>query len=427
MSVFTDLTSPETLASVRARVRGFAESSGVAITDWVVGAVGEQLYQAMCLALYTYAKVVPTYTRGFVSLDLSTDPGDVDPYDDSNELLAPADGYLSAFGANTFGTTRAGATAATGFFTLANTGAVARTFAPDSLTFTWTAVSPPTPAPTYRNSADPTIYTNADGTCTLAAGATIILPITAEEDGTRSNAPATAITLTTTLLGCAGTNALAVTGSDREDADTYRARCRQAPARISLGGPSAAYQYLAAKNLDGTPLLNASGNAVNITRVQTTQDSSTGIVLAKYASDSGAASGEDVTAANTNIEADAFAVPDAITFTGSAAVAVSIHVSGTAKVKAGPGVTEAAVKAAILAALAAAFQDGDQFPVGGLDQDGSGNGVIYTTDLRAIAAGAYPGLYAVATVTPAAATTALAFGEVATLNSVAGDWTVTIT
>lgn len=425
MSFFDEALTGETLEAIKAKVIAYAAGAELAITDWISGGTGEQLFQAFSLSLHSATQVVARVTRGFASLDTSTDPGDVDDFDAGNEDLEAASGFLSAYGANTYGTPRGGATFASGFYTFTNAGPGARTFAPDTLTFTWT-VSPPgdgLPAPTYRNGADDTIYTNPDGTVTVAAGTSLEIPIVAEEIGSRSSAPASAITLTTTLTGVTGTNADAVTGTDREDATVYRARCRQAPARVSLGGPADAYAYLAAKNLDGTPLLNASGNATGITRVQVSQDSATGVVNVAYGSADGEPIGEDVTAANTNIEAEAFAVPDAITFTGAAATEVSIHVVGSGKIRARAGVTEAAVKAAIVAALEDAFAE---FPIGGVDQDGAGAGVIYTTDLQAVAARAYPGLYDVLVTTPAGATTALTFGQVATPNTVAGDWTVTI-
>src|SRR5262249_21644553 len=146
------------------------------------------------------------------------------------------------------------------------------------------------------------------------------------------------LSLTTTLVGCTATNPAAVLGTDREDADVYRARCRQAPSRLSLGGPSSIYEYLAAKTIDGKPLKNAQGAAVNITRVWVSQDSPTGDVAAYYASDNGGANPDDVAAANANIQAEASAVGDAISFAGQAATPTPIHVVGSAKIKKMPGV-----------------------------------------------------------------------------------------
>lgn len=424
MSLFEDLIANETLVSVRARIVEQAKAADLKITNWLVGAVGQQTLEAFTQVTHQTSLNISAAIRGYGSLDTSTDPGDEDPYDSTNADLEPEAGFLSDHGASNYGTPRGEATFASGFVTFVNGGTIARTFAPESLTFTWTDESPPSPPPTYRNAPDPAIYTNPDGTVTVAALATLVIPISAEEIGTRSNAPSSALSLTTTLSGCTATNAAPIAGTDRESAADYRARCRQAAARLSLGGPSAAYEYLAKTNLDGTVLLNASGNPVNISRVQVSQESDTGIVDVFYASPAGAATSEDVTAANTNIELEAFATPDTITFTGAAAVEVPIAVAGTAKVKAAAGVAdpEAAAKAAIVAELVEAFA---AYPVGGEDQV-DGAGVIYTRDIQADAAQAYPGLYALLVTTPAGASTALAKGEVATLNTTVGDWTVTV-
>jgi uncharacterized phage protein gp47/JayE len=422
MSLFDDLLQNETMASVRTRIVGYAQAANLVITSWVVGDPGEQIVAAMSLAAYTAARAITATIRGYASLDSSVDPGDADPFDPTNEDLDDAPGALSNMGANWYSTPRREATFASGFAEFVNGGTTVRTFAPEALTWTWTGGTPPAPAPTYRNAAEPTIYTNPDGTVTVAAGATVTLPITAEEIGTRSNAPPTTLSLTTVLSGVTATNPAAVTGTDREDAETYRARCRKAPSRLSLGGPNGAYEYLAQANLDGTPLQNASENDVNITRAQVSKDSATGNVNAFFASPSGAATAEDVTAANTNIEVDSFAVPDAITYTGQAATEVVLAVAGTAKLRNTSGVDVDAAKAAIVAALTAAFA---KYPIGGVDQV-LGAGVLYTHDFQAVAAAAYPGLYDLLVTTPAGTSTALAQGDVGVLSTAVVDWTVTL-
>ena len=277
MGFFEDLLANETVGSVRRRIVEAAKTAELAVTAWVVGDVGEQFLAAMTIVGFQVAGSTTKMARGYASLDTSFDPGDVDPFDPDNENLEPEAGFLSNMGANTFSTPRQEATFATGFWTFDNSaGSVARTLAPGALTITWTGGSPPTPNPTYRNAEDSTIYTEPGGTVTVAAGATLELPIVAEELGTRSNAPAGTLTLTTTLSGVTGTNAAPVVGTDREDADAYKERCRDAPSRVSLSGPSAAYEYLAKTKINGDPLLNATGNQVNITRVQVSGSSATG-------------------------------------------------------------------------------------------------------------------------------------------------------
>lgn len=427
MSGFFDaLIANETASGIRAKVIGFAHGAGLVITDWIVGAVGQQMFEAFINATFATTSTFAQAVRGFASLDTATDPGDADSFDPNNAGLAAAPGFLSAQGANVFGTPRDGATFASGFVTFVNAGAVARTFAPGGLVFTYTVGSPPSPAPTYRNAPAPAIYTNPDGTVTVPAGATLAkLPIAAEIIGTGSNAPPSSLSLTTTLTGCSATNPTSVLGTDIEDADAYRVRCRRAPARISLGAPSAAYAYFANTNLDGSPLFNEDGAEVEIDgRTYVSQDSTTGIVTTFYATASGGASPEDVIAANENIAIQSFAVPGAITFFGASATPVAIHVAGTARVRTRPGVTAALAQAAIVKALATAFA---ALPIGGDDQT-AGAGVIYTSDFLGVAQAAYPGLYDVVISTPSGGTTALALGHVATLTSdPATDWTVVLT
>lgn len=429
MSFFDTLITPETLASVRTTIAGYAQGAGLIISNWMTGAIGQQVYASVAQTVYTTTEVIAAVIRGYASLDTSTDPGDYDPYNPDNIDMTPASGMLSAYGENTYSTTRDGATFASGTFTFDNSaGTVPRTFGPGSLVFTWTAVSPPSPAPTYTNAADSSIYVNADGTVTVPAGSTLDIPITADVIGSGNSAPATAISLTTSFVGVTGTNASAVVGVDRETATAYRARCRLAPARTSLGGPPATYEYLATTNLDGTPLENASGTNVAINRVYVSTDSPYGIVLVYYADPTGVPSAEDVDAANTNISTNAYAVRDGVTFGpdaegGAAATGVAITVLGTASIKAGPGVVSATVRQAIVDALTAAFAEYD---IGGVDQT-AGAGVIYTRDLQAVAAQAYVGLYNVQVTTPAGATTAIAVGHVATYAGVIANWTLTIT
>ncbi|MEI8257734.1 MAG: baseplate J/gp47 family protein [Deltaproteobacteria bacterium] len=431
MSAWDDAITPKTESGIRSTLIGYAQAAGLQVSAWVNGDVGQQILETMVTGTYAFAAVITSIVRGWISLDTSTDPGDVDTADASNVTLAPSSGFLSNLGSNVFGTTRTAEGFASGLVTFTNAGPGSRDIAPETLTFTYTGGSPPSPAPTYRNSADASIYVNLDGTVTVGVGASVSLPIAAEEIGTASNAPPAVVTLTTVLSGCTATNAAAILGNEREDADTYRARCRLAPSRTSLGGPGNAIAYLASKQADGTALINGVGGTVDITRVYVTADSSIGSVDAWYASPTGPASADDVIAANLNISGTTYGVADCITFGpgatgGIAAVATSIHVAGSVSVRARAGVTSAALQTAVKAAIVSAL--GDWFKtieIGGFDRV-LGAGVVYTADLQSIARGAYPGLYDVDVTTPGATTTAITLGHVATLNSVAADWTVAV-
>lgn len=424
MSLFDDIITSETLTNIRERVISFADAAELKITSWVVGDTGQQIFEAVTQVVYTYSLVVTRITRGFASLDTSTDPGDPDPFDPGNVNLPAAAGFLSNLGRNVHGTERSEETFATGFVGFVNAGIVARTFFPQALVFTWTANTPPTPAPTYRNSADPDIYTNPDGTVTVLAGTTLVIPVTAEERGTRSNTPASSLALTTTLFGCTATNGAAVLAVDREDANVYRERCRQAASRLSFAGPNDALAYLAAKNLDGTPLLNVSGNPVNINRASVSADSSTGSVVAYFASPAGAAAAEDVAAANTNIEVNTYAIADAITYTGLAAAALPVSVVGSARVKNRTGILTTTEVAQLIVDRLTVYSP--TLPIGGLDQAG-GVGYLYKVDLEGEARVAYLGLYDLVVSIPASAATGIAAGVVPVIHTEASDWTITIT
>lgn len=426
MSIIDDLIAPETLAGVRAKIIGYAQAAGIAITDWLTGGQTQQELEAFASATWVYSTTASQIVRGFVSLDTSVDPGDVDPYDSANASRPAVPGFLSNLGANFYGTTRARKTFATGAVALKNSGTSPRTFAQDALTFT--ATSGPATGKTYRNVPDVTVYSG--GTCTLAAGETKRIPLQAEEDGTDSNSPWQDISLTTTLQDVdvdpanVTPGGVALVASDGEDADTYRTRCRQESAVVSFGGAGDAYVYLASHNRNGSALVNGSGNVVSIARVSVSQDSSTGIALVYYANASGGSSvpDADVTAANLNIRNYACSVPDCITFRGAKASDVSVSVVGTFKLQPAPGRTAAGAKAAIVAAVQAMGQDPTKSPIGGLDVV-AGTGTIYVADLQAAAASAkYAGLYDVKVTTPGA-DASLTVGQVAVISTTTGDWT----
>jgi hypothetical protein len=435
MSFFTDALQSQTVTQVRASFLGIMQAAGLKASNWRITSFIFQMSEAVVMALQQYTKIVPIVVRGYASLDTATDPGDPDPYDPTNEAMAPGPGFLTDLGKNTYFTDRIEATFASGTWTAVNGGTAARTFAPYGLVFTWTGGSPPSPAPTYTNTPDATVYTNPDGTCTLAAGASVTLPISAQTIGSASSAPAGTITLTTTLLGVTGTNAAAVTGTDREDAATFRTNCKRAPARLSLAGPDDAVKYYAAHTTTGAALYNTAvpPAPVGITRVQTAQNIATGTVTAYYAAANAAAIAADVAAANANITTQAFAVPGCMTFVGLPAIENTTTVKGTAKIRARGGVPSATLKRLAAEGICASLaRYSATLPIGGLDQDPvTHNGVLYADDLQAVAASGYAGIYDVHITNPAA-DQGFAVGNVIILASAAGDgagsrdWTVTV-
>lgn len=209
--------------------------------------------------------------------------------------------------------------------------------------------------------------------------------------------------MVSTLPGGVCSNPIAVRAFDRESADDYRARCRRAVAILSPGGAADAYRYLADTNIDGTPLLRADGlTPLAITRTQVLKTSLQGEVSGWYASASGEAHLDDVTAANLDIETFGVshapppaatsreysvlmwvrASPLTVSYAGASANGVAVSLTYTARAAPGPVVSSDVVKTAIETALANAFPT---FPVGGFNQTAAAGSI--GVDLLELVAG----------------------------------------
>jgi hypothetical protein len=417
---FIKLIAPVEVDTIILRIASFGDNAEppLPISNWEPGGAGERL-------VYATAQTIAAYTRDDARaiqgqfIDLATDPGDPGDPD-----TTPGRGYLSEAGENDFGTERRGATNASGTETLTNNTGGAITFRPGELTLQRDTPDPDTGLfPTYRNTEDVSVYTNPDGSVTVNDGASIDFPIEAEAEGTTSNANPAAVSILTgspfNPSEVTVTNAEPIRGTDREFYLDYRARCKKALARISVNGAADVYAYLANTTIEGDPLLQADGEtAVNISRVYVSQSSTTGTVTVYYASPSGAAVADDVTAANANIQLHAIAAPDCITFSGLAAVEVTVNVTATVKLRAAPGLDATTIEEAVEDALAAYFET---VPIGGYDQT-AGAGTLYADAIKSIIGGAYPGIYHTTMAAPAG-DTALALGEVAVL----GTTSITVT
>jgi len=446
MSLFADYFSPEAIEASRARVVGNLKAAGLAVTSWITGTVPDQIKEGMVNAVNAAAALTSMLVRGRASLDTATDPGDPDPYDAGNAALAPRRGFLSEYGEGVFGTPRIDEDFAKGFWTFANSGGSAVFIAPEQVSFARDTVNPATGnAPTYRNPADASIYTNPDGTATIPAGGTLTIPIVAEERGIASNAGAGAVDLVTSLgSGVSGTNAAAVVASVREDADAYRARCRAAAALLSLNGPEDAYRVIALgaqkdedDNIfffppwgDGTTAIgvdssgefqlfpNARGTSLGVNRVFVDSDRVAGDVEVWFASSAGDPGSQVL--ADLELLIDALYLPQCNTVVYHRANPITVNFVGTIKARSGAGVTSGAITTAANEALAEAFPT---WEIGGFDHV-AGAGVIYHEEYESTVNGSHPKIYKVAIATPAA-NTALAKGEVAVLGT--SSWSVTLT
>lgn len=452
----TFLYVAETVASIREKIVGYAQAGGLRISNWIATGVGLQILETIVPTVQTFTAVAAQAARGFASLDTSTDPGDVDPYDATNETLDPSPGYLSDMGSNFWGTDRIGEDFAVGTVTFLNSGAgaVSQTFAPDTLTFQRDIADSTGLAPTYRNTGAAaydlvgggSITPASDGTLTVGAGLGVYLPIQCEQAGTAGGATATHISiLVNALPGVTVSNAAAVLGSGREGADAYRDRCRIAPAAVSPNGPADAYRYIAlgatkdpatgavfyypvgtnttglgadsSGNLVAIP--NATGITLGVARVYVSKDSGTGTVTIYFANDSGAISTQDLTDLTALINAAYW--PDATTRFFNKAIETTVTVAAAIKAKAGAGVSAAGVAANINAALAAFFKTVD---IGGYDQT-LGAGTLYADKVRSVIEQADPSIYKVTMSSPGG-DVSLALGHVAKLAGTiaAGDVTV---
>lgn len=404
-----------TLAAIKAKIAGFAAVGGLIIDAWQAGDPGEQFFEALTQGIEAYTSNNAQAIRGRY-LSTATDPGDYDPFNPENETLDPEPGALSALGLEQFFTERPGASAATLTVTFANASAFAAgPFAPGAFTIAKTG----SPEITYRNASMAGVYTGPGGTYSIPAGGSgITLDFIADSPGSASNADANQMTLVTQFAGVTITAAGAAVGADRMSPDNYRALCRTQASTTAPNGTVDAYLRWSRLNRDGTPLLNSSGTAVGITKVQATGSSATGAVNLYYADDDGGAISIDVTAANTNIQINIVGVGDTITFTGAAATNTGITVTWAVEYSPlylGQAVTGPVVKAAIVAAVNARFR---QYPIGGYKQT-AGAGSISLEEIRSTVKSAHPAI-SDATLSSPVGTTAIALGHVPHLTAATG-------
>jgi uncharacterized phage protein gp47/JayE len=394
MAEFKDLVTPVTIEEIKGKLLEICQGAGLQTTSWIEGDPSLVLITIIATAIHWFSRIVAQAIRGQF-LDLAEDPGD-------DGKTKPASGWLSNKGENDYGTPREDATFAGGFVTITHGGSAPYTIRPETLTFQSTGLG----SPLYRNTDDPTIYTLPLRVFVINPGESKTIPVRAEVVGTGSNAAAGEISvLQTVLLGITVTNTAPILGADRETAAAYRARCRLATAKTSPNGPRDIYRYtaLSQKRADGVP--------VNISRVDVSRDSATGIVRAYYASPSGAATGDDVTLVNDTINASA--LPDCVTYYGDPAIEVAVAVTYTVEAESAQGLTEAAIKAAVEARLITFFET---LPIGGV------NNTLSVSRILAEIIKAHPAISAGAVSLPAGAVS-LPFGHVAKLTTILGSVT----
>jgi hypothetical protein len=423
---------------------------------FILGEPTERWLDAAATALNAWG-AVPTMATRALFLHLATDPGDVadDGTPDQSADQTPRPGWLSVTGAGWFGTLREEALFATVSVTVSNATGGAVNIKPFELTVERSYVGADGGSPTYRNTPDPAVYVNFDGSVTIANGASVVLTFEADQIGSYASATAASITVlvTQTFGALTVSNPSATLGQDRESRASYIARCLTAADSNAPGGPINAYRRAATTAKSGGPLLNYStGAPVGITGVQVLPDSTTGVVTGYFYGPSGHVGvATDLSTANANILGVAVGlltdpigvlpdcvvigpeVADPVTGAGFADVTnTPIAVTYSAKIKASmvvggatPGTytsggSPPAPIANIFTAIGIAIAEYlVNLGPGALDQT-AGAGVVYTPDIGDTIREAQAGLYNVVLTVPGTSSTAIAVGHIATQGSTSG-------
>lgn len=455
------LQSPDA-ATIKASVIAMMQAGDPPIdaTSFILGDPTERWIDTTARVMDSFGAVPMMATRALF-LRLATDPGDVadDGTPDQSADQTPRPGMLSAVGAGWFGTIREDSLFATVLETVTNSTGVAVNIKPDALTIERNYLGTDGGAPTYRNTPDPSVYVNLDGSVTIANGASKTLAFQADQIGFYGSATAGSIdTLVTQTFGALTvTNPTAALGRDREARSDYINRCLLESSSNAPGGPTKAYRRAATTAKGGTPLLNYStGNPVGILGAQVLPDSAIGVVTGYFYGPSGpVGNAGDVSTANANIigitiagtpglanpmgvlpdcVVIAPAVSDPITGPGFAdCTATAIAVTWTGKIAASkvPG-----------GATPGTYTSGGSPPApigkifttvgleiakylvglgpGALDQDASGNGVVYTPDIGDTIREAQAGLYNIVLSLPSTSSTAITVGHIATQGTTNG-------
>ncbi len=257
------------------------------------------------------------------------------------------DGWLSLWGEHMFEVPRRSATFASAADAIELTNSGSNTYVYDAEDVT------------VLNTGSGKTYKITEG-FTLNPGDVLTLDCRADEIGTDSNAGIGDIDdLVTTMIGVTVTNVVALGARDDESDSDYVERLEASRGRLSPDGPSGAYAYFATTDADGEPL------DVNITRIRVDGDTDDGSVTVTLASDTGAASGGDVTTAEANIVANC--VPTGTVAIVQASTETTYSVTATVWVSTRAGLTAGEIEDAIEAQL---IDWNKEIPIGGEEPDG---------------------------------------------------------
>lgn len=346
MISITDLLTAVTRDQANETILNLLEAVGVPARSWNQGGAARWVIRVLATAQANFSTMlVAAISGGF---------------------LERAEGaYLILLAFYVYGVSAIPATFASGKLTLTNAGGGIYPYAARTARFS--------------NLITKIVYTNV-ADFSLGASSSLTIDIEAVTVGSAGSATPGSITnLVTAMLGVTCSNAASVIGFDAEKDPDLRARCLAKLSTRSVRGPRDAYAYAAksAKRIDGTP--------VNINRVAVSPSSSTGQVTVFCASPSGAPDSEDLDAAAAAIESDVR--PEAVTVTVLATTDVPYTQSITIWAQSTPGVTAAAVQAAVETAIADFIA---VYPIGGLVQADTGQRGLFGSGIASVIGSASP-------------------------------------
>jgi hypothetical protein len=306
------LIAPETFATIYDLGLEVADTFGLPVTSWRTGDPTLSLFTFLARQLAAREDVTSEFIKsGFLS-------------------LASGD-WLTVLASEVHGVDREEATYATSTITLANGGGG---YYPRDVGDV-----------TVRNSTTgKTYHTTASFTLASGPGTTATVAVVADEEGSDSSAALDEIDeIVTTMLGVTITASTVAVGIDEQSDASLKDQCYASRGALSSNGPPDAYMYVA-KNSDLT-------GVTDITRAQSTFDSSLGEVTVYVAGAAGAVAGASVTAAQAAEEV--WATPLCITPTVVNATEQAIAVTATITGDDIPATIDTDVEAAFAAALSA--------------------------------------------------------------------------
>ncbi len=382
MVSFSDLLSTKTLDDWKRSIVNVATLVGLKTENWAEGG----------------------YTRTLVALfaQLYKTAGDVIRLIAASGFLDTADGdWLTLLAKSVFNVERIEATFAKAplALTLTNGGGGLFTFEERDI-----VVAHSSSGKTYRNTTG--------GALSPGIGQTLTLDLEAEEAGTDSNAAIGSITiLITTFLGVTCSNVVALAGLDEESDPDLRQRCRDSLAILSLGGIKAAYAYFARS------AVRPDGSAIGVTRVKVIPPPGDGTLDVYIATASGEVAMDDVAIVQDVF--DESVTPYGFDATAISATNKSITAPCEIWIPSSLGLTEAAARAVVLAALESYVET---LPIGGVVISPA-TGQVYWRALLGIVESSIPGMLKAEL--DAETDTAIATGEVPVWGGVLSDTTVT--